>query len=172
MRGLGCAGRLTRKAVPAYAGMMFLKRSGGLGLIKEKEEGMDEAVLQGVKFGTDGLVCAVAQDWQSGRVLMVAWMNAEALAQTAATGYAHYYSRSRQKQWMKGESSGHTQKVHELRLDCDGDAVVMKIEQNGGIACHTGRESCFYKVWRDGVWQTADAVIKDEAEIYGGADRR
>ena len=73
---------------------------------------------------------------------------------------------------MKGESSGHTQKVHELRLDCDGDAVVMKIEQNGGIACHTGRESCFYKVWRDGVWQTADAVIKDEAEIYGGADRR
>ena len=78
---------------------------------------MDEAVLQGVKFDANGLVCAVAQDWQSGRVLMVAWMNAEALAQTAATGYAHYYSRSRRKQWMKGEESGHTQKVRELRLD-------------------------------------------------------
>jgi phosphoribosyl-AMP cyclohydrolase len=128
---------------------------------------MDEAVLQGVKFDANGLVCAVAQDWQSGRVLMVAWMNAEALAQTAATGYAHYYSRSRRKQWMKGEESGHTQKVHELRLDCDGDAVVMRIEQNGGIACHTGRQSCFYKVWRDGRWQIADAVLKDEAEIYG-----
>ena len=109
----------------------------------------------------------MAQDWQSGRVLMVAWMNAEALAQTAATGYAHYYSRSRRKQWMKGEESGHTQKVRELRLDCDGDAVVMRIEQNGGIACHTGRQSCFYKVWRDGRWQIADEVLKDEAEIYG-----
>ncbi|MGN6893499.1 phosphoribosyl-AMP cyclohydrolase, partial [Neisseria sp. P0015.S009] len=84
------------------------------------------------------------------RVLMVAWMNAEALQKTAETGYAHYYSRSRQKQWMKGEESGHTQKVHELRLDCDGDAVIMLIEQAGGIACHTGRESCFYRVWRNG----------------------
>ncbi|MGF6147767.1 phosphoribosyl-AMP cyclohydrolase [Kingella potus] len=128
---------------------------------------MDEAVLQGVKFDGNGLVCAVAQDWRSKRVLMVAWMNAEALAQTAATGYAHYYSRSRRRQWMKGEASGHTQRVRELRLDCDGDAVVMLVEQNGGIACHTGRESCFYQVWRDGGWHTADPVLKDEAEIYG-----
>lgn len=88
-------------------------------------------------------------------------------AKTVETGFAHYYSRSRQKQWMKGEESGHTQKVHELRLDCDGDAVVMLIEQNGGIACHTGRESCFYKVWQDGAWQTVDAVLKDEEAIYG-----
>lgn len=126
-----------------------------------------QALLEGVKFDEKGLVCAIAQDAQTLRVLMVAWMNAEALQQTAATGYAHYYSRSRQKQWMKGEESGHTQKVHELRLDCDGDAVVMLIEQNGGMACHTGRESCFYRVWRNDAWQVADAVIKDEQEIYG-----
>ena len=112
-------------------------------------------------------MCAIAQDAQTLRVLMVAWMNAEALQQTAATGFAHYYSRSRQKQWMKGEESGHTQKVHQLRLDCDGDAVVMLIEQAGGIACHTGRESCFYRVWNGSGWEVVDAVIKDEAAIYG-----
>ncbi|MCF7521939.1 phosphoribosyl-AMP cyclohydrolase [Neisseria sp. ZJ106] len=127
-----------------------------------------ETILQGVKFDEKGLVCAIAQDWQSKRVLMVAWMNAEALQKTAETGFAHYYSRSRQKQWLKGEESGHTQKVHELRLDCDGDAVVMLIEQNGGIACHTGRESCFYKIWQNGAWHTADPVLKNEADIYGG----
>lgn len=125
------------------------------------------AWLDVVKWNEQGLVCAIAQDAHTLRVLMVAWMNAEALQQTAATGFAHYYSRSRQKQWMKGEESGHTQKVHQLRLDCDGDAVVMLIEQAGGIACHTGRESCFYRVWRDGGWQIADAVIKSEDEIYG-----
>lgn len=124
-------------------------------------------LLKGVKFDDKGLVCAIAQDLETRRVLMVAWMNAEALHQTAATGYAHYYSRSRQKQWMKGEESGHTQKVHELRLDCDGDAVVMLITQNGGIACHTGRESCFYQKWNGSEWQTVDAVLKDEREIYG-----
>ena len=127
----------------------------------------EQALLDAVKWDRQGLVCAIAQDAQTLRVLMVAWMNAEALQQTAATGFAHYYSRSRQKQWMKGEESGHTQKVQELRLDCDGDAVVMLIEQAGGIACHTGRESCFYRVWRDGGWQIADAVIKSEDEIYG-----
>ena len=127
----------------------------------------ENALLADVKFDEKGLVCAIAQDAQTLRVLMVAWMNAEALQQTAATGFAHYYSRSRQKQWMKGEESGHTQKVHELRLDCDGDAVVMLIAQAGGIACHTGRESCFYRVWRDGAWQVVDAVLKDEAAIYG-----
>ncbi|MCP2040556.1 phosphoribosyl-AMP cyclohydrolase [Neisseria sp. HSC-16F19] len=120
-----------------------------------------------VKWNADGLVCAVAQDVHSRRVLMVAWMNAEALQQTLDTGLAHYYSRSRQKQWMKGESSGHTQKVHELRIDCDGDAVVMLIEQTGGMACHTGRESCFYRVWDGEQWHITDPVLKDEAEIYG-----
>ena len=117
------------------------------------------AWLDAVKWNEQGLVCAIAQDAQTLRVLMVAWMNAEALQQTAATGFAHYYSRSRQKQWMKGEESGHTQKVHQLRLDCDGDAVVMLIEQAGGIACHTGRESCFYRVWNGSGWEVVDAVI-------------
>ena len=125
------------------------------------------AWLDAVKWNEQGLVCAIAQDAQTLRVLMVAWMNAEALQQTAATGFAHYYSRTRQKQWMKGEESGHTQKVHQLRLDCDGDAVVMLIEQAGGIACHTGRESCFYRVWNGSGWEVVDAVIKDEAAIYG-----
>lgn len=120
-----------------------------------------------IKWNEDGLVCAIAQDAHSQRVLMVAYMNAEALVQTAQTGYAHYYSRSRQKQWKKGEESGHLQKVLSLRLDCDGDAIVMLIEQVGGMACHTGRESCFYQVWEDGAWQIRDAVIKDEREIYG-----
>ena len=103
----------------------------------------ENALLADVKFDEKGLVCAIAQDAQTLRVLMVAWMNAEALQQTAATGFAHYYSRSRQKQWMKGEESGHTQQVLELRLDCDGDAIVMQIEQKGGISCHTGRQSRF-----------------------------
>ena len=125
------------------------------------------AWLDVVKWNEQGLVCAIAQDAHTLRVLMVAWMNAEALQQTAATGFAHYYSRSRQKQWMKGEESGHTQKVHQLRLDCDGDAVVMLIEQAGGIAFHTGRESCFYRVWNGSGWEVVDAVIKDEAAIYG-----
>ena len=123
-------------------------------------------LLKNVKFDGNGLVCAIAQDAKTLRVLMVAWMNAEALQKTAETGFAHYYSRSRQKQWMKGEESGHTQKVHELRLDCDGDAIVMLIDQKGGIACHTGRESCFYSVWQNEEWVTVDAVIKNEDEIY------
>lgn len=127
----------------------------------------NKALLDAVKWNANGLVCAIAQDFQSERVLMVAWMNAEALTQTAQTGFAHYYSRSRQKQWMKGEESGHMQKVHQLRLDCDGDAIVMKIEQQGGIACHTGRESCFYQVWENGAWQTVDPILKHEQDIYG-----
>ena len=127
------------------------------------------ALLNAVKWDANGLVCAIAQDAHTQRVLMVAWMNAEALEQTVATGFAHYYSRSRQKQWMKGEESGHTQQVHELRLDCDGDAIVMQIEQKGGISCHTGRQSCFYQVWRDGAWHAVDAVLKNEADIYGSS---
>lgn len=127
---------------------------------------MSQPLLEGVKFDQQGLVCAIAQDAKTLRVLMVAWMNAEALQKTAETGFAHYYSRSRQKQWMKGEESGHTQKVHELRLDCDGDAVVMLIEQAGGIACHTGRESCFFHELQGEHWAPVDPVLKNPKDIY------
>ena len=123
--------------------------------------------IQALKWDNNNLIVAIAQDAQTGRVLMVAYMNPEALQQTIQTGYAHYYSRSRQKQWKKGEESGHTQRVLSIRTDCDGDAILLQIQQNGGIACHTGRESCFYKVWKDGAWQTVDAVLKDEEAIYG-----
>ena len=129
----------------------------------------ENALLADVKFDEKGLVCAIAQDAQTLRVLMVAWMNAEALQQTAATGFAHYYSRSRQKQWMKGEESGHEQTVHEIRVDCDQDVVLLKITQTGhqpGIACHTGRHSCFFSLLRDGQWQAIDPVLKDPASIY------
>ena len=98
---------------------------------------MFDTLLNAIKWDDKGLVCAVVQDRHTQRVLMVAWMNAEALRQTVTTGLAHYYSRSRQQQWMKGEQSGHTQKVYEMRLDCDGDALVLLVEQSGGIACHT-----------------------------------
>ncbi|MDF0604150.1 phosphoribosyl-AMP cyclohydrolase [Neisseriaceae bacterium TC5R-5] len=123
--------------------------------------------LNEVKWDKAGLVTAIAQDGQSGRVLMVAWMNRESLSLTAATGIAHYWSRSRQKLWKKGEESGHMQTVRELRLDCDGDVIVMQIEQAAGIACHTGRESCFYRRFENGAWVTVDDVIKDPQAIYG-----
>ncbi|MGE9658041.1 phosphoribosyl-AMP cyclohydrolase [Snodgrassella alvi] len=127
---------------------------------------MFDTLLDAIKWDDKGLVCAVVQDRHTQRVLMVAWMNAEALRQTVTTGLAHYYSRSRQRQWMKGEQSGHTQKVYEMRLDCDGDALVLLVEQSGGIACHTGHASCFYRVYQDGDWQSTDPVIKNENEIY------
>lgn len=123
--------------------------------------------LDSVKWDADGLVPAIAQDHQTGRVLMVAWMNREALAQTAQRNEAVYWSRSRQKLWHKGEESGHTQRVHEIRLDCDADVIVLQVEQRGGIACHTGRESCFYRVFKEGEWQTVDPVLKDPTQIYG-----
>ena len=123
--------------------------------------------LDNVKWNSDGLVPAIAQDHQSGRVLMVAWMNRDALAETARCKEAVYWSRSRQKLWHKGEESGHVQTVHEIRLDCDADVIVLQVEQQGGIACHTGRESCFYRVLKDGEWQTVDAVLKGPAQIYG-----
>lgn len=126
----------------------------------------DQAFLDSVKWNSDGLVAAIAQDHSSGRILMMAWMNREALALTLQEGRAIYYSRSRKKLWRKGEESGHVQKLHELRLDCDSDAIVMQVTQVGGIACHTGRESCFYKVWRDGEWVDVDPVIKSAEEIY------
>ena len=123
--------------------------------------------LDQVKFDAQGLVTAVAQDASSHRVLMVAFMNRQALEETAQTGWATYFSRSRQKLWRKGEESGHRQRVLELRLDCDGDVVLLQIEQAGGIACHTGRASCFYSVLKDGQWQSVDPVLKDPEAIYG-----
>ncbi|AXT48493.1 MULTISPECIES: phosphoribosyl-AMP cyclohydrolase [Chromobacterium] len=124
--------------------------------------------LDEVKWDDKGLVAAIAQDAASGRVLMVAWMNRDSLALTAETGVAHYWSRSRGKLWKKGEDSGHLQTVKELRLDCDGDVVVMQIEQAGGIACHTGRESCFYRRFDSARqdWVVVDAVLKDPDAIY------
>lgn len=114
-----------------------------------------------------GLVAAVAQDAVTLRVLTVAWMNREALAATVAEGRAVYWSRSRQRLWRKGEESGHVQRVQEVRLDCDADAIVLLVEQVGGIACHTGRTSCFYRRLSQGVWETVDPVLKDPKDIYG-----
>jgi phosphoribosyl-AMP cyclohydrolase len=122
--------------------------------------------LDAVNWNTDGLVPAIAQDAQTGRILMMAWMNRESLQLSAELGEAVYWSRSRGKLWHKGETSGHIQKLHEIRLDCDEDVIVLQVEQLGGIACHTGRESCFYRILKDGTWQTVDPVIKDPAEIY------
>ena len=122
--------------------------------------------LDSVKWNSDGLVPAIAQDATSGRILMMAWMNREALALTAERGQAVYWSRSRNQLWHKGETSGHVQNVEEIRLDCDADVVVLQVEQIGGIACHTGRESCFYRVFKDGEWQTVDSVLKSPSEIY------
>jgi phosphoribosyl-AMP cyclohydrolase len=122
--------------------------------------------LDEVPWNEHGLIAAVAQDATSGRVLTVAWMNREALKQTAETGEAVYWSRSRGRLWRKGEQSGHVQKVRELRLDCDADAVLLQVEQVAGIACHTGRESCFFRKLENGSWVTTDPVLKDPADIY------
>ncbi|MFW2161735.1 bifunctional phosphoribosyl-AMP cyclohydrolase/phosphoribosyl-ATP diphosphatase HisIE [Acinetobacter beijerinckii] len=125
--------------------------------------------LDEVKFDSNGLVPAIAQHHQTGRVLMVAWMNREALQLTAEKNQAVYYSRSRQKLWHKGEESGHFQTVHEIRLDCDADVIILQIEQHGGIACHTGRESCFYRKLTPQGWEIVDAQLKDPTAIYGAA---
>jgi len=127
---------------------------------------MNDDWLNQIKWTDDGLVPAIAQDAETGRVLMFAWMNRESLGLTVEKGEAVYYSRSRKKLWHKGEESGHTQKVKSLRLDCDGDVITMKIEQTGGIACHTGRESCFYREFQNGEWVAVDDVIKDPKDIY------
>ncbi|GAA5018360.1 bifunctional phosphoribosyl-AMP cyclohydrolase/phosphoribosyl-ATP diphosphatase HisIE [Acinetobacter puyangensis] len=123
--------------------------------------------LDEVKFDANGLIPAIAQHHQTGRVLMVAWMNREALQLTAEKNQAVYYSRSRQKLWHKGEESGHFQTVHEIRLDCDGDVIILQVEQHGGIACHTGRESCFYRKLTPHGWEIVDAQLKDPDAIYG-----
>ncbi len=125
--------------------------------------------LDEVKFDSNGLVPAIAQHHQTGRVLMVAWMNREALQLTAEKNQAVYYSRSRQKLWHKGEESGHFQTVHEIRLDCDADVIILQIEQHGGIACHTGRESCFYRKLTPQGWEIIDAQLKDPTAIYGAS---
>ena len=123
--------------------------------------------LDEVPWNGDGLIAAVAQDSSTGKVLTVAWMSRDALKETVDSGRAVYWSRSRNKLWRKGEQSGHLQKVREVRLDCDADAVLLSIEQEGGIACHTGRASCFFRRLENGAWVTTDPVLKDPAAIYG-----
>jgi len=134
------------------------------------EDKQAPAWLDQVKFDEQGLVPAIAQDAHTGRILMVAWMNRESLVETVQVGHAIYFSRSRQRLWRKGESSGHTQAVQDIRLDCDGDVVLLTVEQAGGVACHTGRESCFYRQLTtiDGTmqWVVQDPVLKDPDEIY------
>jgi len=123
--------------------------------------------LNEIKWTADGLVPAIAQDVADGRILMMAWMNHEALQLTASQGTAVYWSRSRNKLWHKGEESGHQQRVTEIRLDCDNDVIVLQVDQAGGIACHTGRRSCFYQRLENNSWVAIDPVLKDPDEIYG-----
>jgi phosphoribosyl-AMP cyclohydrolase len=122
--------------------------------------------LDEVRWDDKGLAPAIAQDSQSGKILMVAWMNKEALRLTAETGHAVYWSRSRQKLWHKGEESGHQQNIIDIRLDCDEDVILLSVEQKGGIACHTGRERCFYRKLVDQQWQETDPILKDPKNIY------
>jgi phosphoribosyl-AMP cyclohydrolase len=124
------------------------------------------ALAQDIKWNEQGLVPVIAQDWESGEVLMLAWMNSNALQLTLSEGRAIYWSRSRQALWRKGEESGHIQHLKELRIDCDADTVLMKVEQIGGIACHTGRRSCFYQRIENGAWSVTDDVIKAPEDIY------
>ncbi len=122
--------------------------------------------LDQLKWNEAGLVPAIAQDAETGDNLMVAWMNRAALRETVDTKRAVYFSRSRQQLWRKGEESGHYQEVVEVRLDCDADVILLKVHQKGGIACHTGRHNCFYRVYNDQQWQTVEPVIKDPSLIY------
>jgi phosphoribosyl-AMP cyclohydrolase len=127
---------------------------------------MSDSWLDEINFNADGLIPVIAQDAASGRVLMLAWMNRDALKLTIEKKQAVYWSRSRRKLWHKGEESGHTQQVREIRFDCDEDVILLKVEQKGGIACHTGRESCFYRQLQDDQWVEIDEVIKDPKDIY------
>ena len=119
-----------------------------------------------ILWNSDGLAPAIAQDAETGKILMVAWMNREALQLTVTENRAIYWSRSRRKLWRKGEESGNVQQLKELRIDCDKDVIMMQVEQVGGIACHTGRVSCFYRVLKDGQWTSLDPVIKNPKELY------
>lgn len=125
----------------------------------------DQDWLTALKWDADGMIPAIAQD-ESGRVVMFAWMNRQSLQETLACGYAVYWSRSRQRLWRKGEESGHLQKIRSIRTDCDGDVLLLQIEQIGGIACHTGRASCFFNELQGQRWVAADPVIKDPQKIY------
>lgn len=127
----------------------------------------DPAFLSEVRFDDNGLVPAIAQDAETGKVLMMAWMNAESLRLTVEEGRAVYWSRSRQQLWRKGESSGNTQLLKELRIDCDGDTILMRVEQIGGIACHTGRESCLFRRLESDRWEITDPVLQEPSTIYG-----
>ena len=128
---------------------------------------MNSSWLDAVKWNSDGLAPAIAQEANTGKVLTLAWMNREALAATVKEGRAVYWSRARRKLWRKGEESGHVQIVKDVRLDCDNDTLLLLVEQQGGIACHTGRERCFHQRLQDGRWVTVEPVIKSEQEIYG-----
>ena len=127
---------------------------------------MSDVWLDEICWTGEGLVPVIAQQADSGKVVMFAWMNRESLALTQANGYAVYWSRSRQKLWRKGEESGNRQKIVSISVDCDADVLLLEIEQEGGISCHTGRESCFYRTLEEGVWKTNAPVLKDPAEIY------
>jgi phosphoribosyl-AMP cyclohydrolase len=122
--------------------------------------------LDEIEWDAQGLIPAIAQDAETGEVLMFAWMNRDSLLETVKTGEAVYWSRSRGRLWHKGEESGHVQKVHEVRLDCDNDVILLKIDQHGGMACHTGRRSCFFHKLVDGQWTVVDPVLKDPKDIY------
>ena len=128
---------------------------------------MSDSFLDQIQWTNDGLIPAIAQDHQTGEVLMVAWMNRESLALTVTEQRAVYWSRSRQKLWRKGEESGNVQRIRDIRLDCDSDVLMLEVEQIGGIACHTGRRSCFYRSLKNGEWQTVAPVITDPEQLYG-----
>lgn len=127
---------------------------------------MTDKWLDTINWSADGLIPAIAQDKNSGKILMVAWMNREALKRTVESGEAVYWSRSRKKLWNKGEESGHTQKINTIHLDCDEDILLLSVEQKGGIACHTGRQSCFFRQLKNGEWVITEPVIKDPSQIY------
>ncbi len=133
----------------------------------EQVRNANAAWLDAVKWNSEGLVPAIAQEADGGMVLTLAWMNRDALALTAESGLAHYWSRSRKRLWRKGEKSGNEQKVRDIRLDCDNDAVLLIVEQRGGIACHTGRHRCFFQRLDDGAWREVEPVLKDPEAIYG-----
>ena len=127
----------------------------------------DDGWLDAVRWNEDGLIPAIAQDAESGDVLMLAWMSRESLARTLDEGEAVYWSRSRGRLWKKGEQSGHVQRVSEIRLDCDADTLLLRVEQQGGIACHTGRRHCFFRALRDHRWESVEPVLEDPERIYG-----
>jgi len=135
-------------------------------MIESETDSMSDAWLDEVKWTDAGLVAVIAQESATGKILMMAWMNREALALTVEQKVAVYWSRSRGKLWHKGEESGHVQTVKDIRLDCDNDVILLEVEQKGGIACHTGRHNCFYKQYQDGNWVTVEPVLKDPDEIY------